>query len=769
MQDVYAILEFDKIRSKLSEFALTSLGKSYCLNLKILPKAELEDALSFLDNLRNDIDIHGKLNLFGGEIDVRFLEMASKGMVLSLPQIKIAMNLLDCLNELQRFALKCSDASALKQQLDSYPMLEDLYIESHKIIDDNGDIADNASPLLSKIRRDLKKTKLEEQHIISKLVETYAPYLSDGTLTLREGKYVLPVAATYKNKVKGLILDISNSGESFFIEPIELVTFDQKKASLEAEEKKEMHRLMVYLSKLIGDHYQELTKINAFIAHLDFVQAKILYGESMHGSIAELSTDGSLFLGNARHPLLNQDKVVPNTFSFTLKQKVIVVSGPNAGGKTVALKTLGINALFFQCGLMVLASSNAILPYFKHIYLDIGDSQSLEDNLSTFSGHMSNIAAIFNHFGGNDLLLLDEVGTGTSPRQGEALALSVLEYILKKHAYAMISSHFEAVKMYALSHHEIMNASLLFDEDSLTPTYILKMGLPGESYGIEVAKRFGLQQEIIDRAISLMKNESEFSLSKALAKLQALTKENEQLKQQSEKRERALIKKERDLESKLKTYEARRATLKEEMSEEKRRVIEQTIEEVETIIKEMRENGEDHLGASRAKKRLEALLPEEEIITYDEDIAVGDFVYLPEYGVQGKVLSIHNGKAKISTNGGWNVETEVKFCRKGETTSKPTTQVDGHMLDAISEMKGLPLELNIIGMHYDEAKMALDKYLDQCRSKGFKRVRIIHGFGTGTLRKLTVEYLKAHSYFVDKYEAAGEHEGGGGATIVYLK
>ena len=770
MQDVFEILEFNRVKEALSEFALTSLGKAKVEQISILPKKELIDLLPILKSAQDDIDIIGKFPLLGGSNIASFVLLAKKGHCLSVEQILKIHQDLRCQHALFQYQSKCNEGDLIASKINAVPSLEHLQEEIERIMDDVGAIKDDASPELKRIRRDIIKTRKENDRLISSLVERYAPYCSDSTLTMRDGKFVLPINITYKNKVKGIVMDTSNSGESVFIEPYELVEVDQKLALLEVEEKAEIHRLLLALSSRLALEDELLILLDNLIGELDFLQAKVLYGESLNGSIASFSEDGSLYLAKARHPLLDQKVVVSNDFAFTPKQKVIVVSGPNAGGKTVALKTLGINALMFQSGMLVASNNGSMLPYFKHILCDIGDAQSLEDNLSTFSGHMSNVASILSIIGGNDLVLLDEVGTGTSPKEGEALAISIIEYILKKHSFAMISSHFEGVKLFCLSHKDVGNACMLYDEKELRPTYVLKMGLPGESYGLSVAKRFGIQEEVITRAQALLKEEGDFSISKAISKLTVLAKENEALKQKMEHRERSLIKKERELDVASKNLDLRREKFLASLEEEKKSILEAAQDEVDDIIATLNSPEVKLHEAIRAKKKLDNLKTNPETMEFNEEIKVGDYVIMPIYGISGRVDSIKGKKASLSSSGGKTFVVDVSSLQHTSAPApKEEVHVTGAMLDAISEMKGLPMEVNLIGLRYDEAKNELEHYLDKCRQKGFKRVRIIHGYGSGALRKMCHEYCKSHANWIKSFEAAGEQEGGSGATIVYLK
>lgn len=768
MQNSFEILEIGKIEEALAFYARTERGKKSARDLKILPLEDLKKELSFLKEAFFVIPAYGNLPLDVSSDLETTVDLAKKGHVLNAEELERVAHDIKLSKELERYFQKVLEAPLLSSYVASLPDLGDLEKEIHKVIAPNLTIYDNASPKLKAIRVAIAKLEKEMVAKLGFVLQENKIYLSDTTLTIKNGHYVLPVANAYKNKVKGIVQDVSKTGETTFIEPALLVEMNNQMTILQNNEREEIHRLLAILSGKVAGRETEVKVLNAAIGYLDFLQAKILYGESLEAHLGNVSEDGTLSLIRARHPLLDQSKVVPNDFSMSPSRRLVVISGPNAGGKTVALKTVGTLVYMFQAGLLIPASEGAEIPYFKHIFLDIGDSQSIEDSLSTFSGHISGIASICERVGGKDLVLLDEVGTGTSPEEGEALAYAIIRYLLSKHCYTLLSSHFKGIKAFALTRDDIENASMLFDEGKLAPTYRLAMGLPGDSYGLVAAKRFGLQEDIVKDASSYLSEHTDFSVSSSIKKLGALTKENEDLKAELSERERKLRAKEEEFQKKEEAYKEKQKRFLQDANDEKRRLIEETEDKLNEILASL--NGKSSLKpheVTAAKKSLDDLIEAPQSSHFEEKIVEGDYVELPDYGVHGLVSRIKGNRLYISSKGK-EFSAPVSAARKIDPPIEKSTPMRGSVLDQ-TPTSGLSLECNLIGMRVEEALSVLDKYLDSCRLKGFKRVRIVHGFGSGALRKATHEYLKKHSSFVEKYEIAGEHEGSGGATVVYLK
>ena len=574
----------------------------------------------------------------------------------------------------------------------------------------------------------------------------------------------MPVKTAYKNKVLGIIYDVSDSGNTTFIEPLEIVQINNDIVSKKLEETEEVRRILKSLTSLVLLQEKEIIINNEIIAELDFNHAKAFYALNNEMNIASISESQEIHLYDARHPLIDKNKVVSNDYHLSEEKRIVIISGPNAGGKTVSLKTVGLLTLMNQAGLAIPAKE-AQLGIFNHIYLDIGDNQSLSDNLSTFSAHMSNIASILDVVKSKDLVLLDELGTGTDPKEGEVLGLGIVKYLESKHPLCLISSHYSKIKEYAFNSPNVENSSMLFDEEKLLPTYKYKYLAPGKSYGVEVATRYGIKESIIIDARNELNKQSDNDFENLLAKLQKQIDENERLKDELEKNRQELIKEQKALEIAQKGLKNQKEHLLEEVKKEKEQILEDTKAEIDEIIKKLSSGDLKLHEVIELKKQVEQLEDEEPVIIYDEEIKVNDYVSVPHLNLEGRVVRLKSNKAGLITNDGMSVEIEVNKLHKiaAPSVSKVTSK------SANYESKidtNIGLELNIIGMHRDEALEALKKYIDACYMKNLKQVRIIHGFGSGVLRKMTHEYLSTLKGV--KYRLGDINEGGGGATVVIL-
>ncbi|MCQ2772886.1 MAG: hypothetical protein MJ238_06430, partial [Bacilli bacterium] len=551
MQNVYEKFEFEKIRETIASFARTEVGKAKALSLMMFDSSILmREELAKLDET---IVLQYRFGTFpiGNSADLeKPVTLAKKGMVLSIEELERVAN--DVLEQksVRNYFKQVDNSPLLLEYVSNFPDIAHVEVAIHKVIAPDLSIFDNASPKLKGIRVAITKLESEMKRKLGYVLGENKDYLSADQLTMKNGHYVLPVANAHKHKVKGIVQDVSGSGETTFIEPEILVALNNKMYELKNEEKAEIRRLLAELSAKVSVNSDDILRSNKMIGYLDFLQSKALYAEKTKSHVSIYSDKPRVELYNARHPLLDPTKVVANDFVLSDTNSLVIISGPNAGGKTVALKTLGILVMMNQCGLAIPTTEGPTLSYFKHIYVDIGDSQSLSDNLSTFSGHMKNISEIMDNVGGKDLVLLDEVGTGTSPKEGEAIAYAVISYLIRKHSLTMISSHFEGLKAYALSSKEVTNASMLFDEENLLPTYKLKMGLPGESYGLIVAKRFGLNEEIIKSAQSYLGGHENESVAEAIKKLTEVTRKTEEERLNVEKMKAELERKENAIKSK---------------------------------------------------------------------------------------------------------------------------------------------------------------------------------------------------------------------------
>lgn len=764
MQDIFETFEFDRIKELLLEYTKTDLAKEFVNNLKMF--SSREELISSLQDLNEIVSLYqrfGPLPIKSSGNALYLIDLAKKSGLLTPRDLHlIALDVLTIV-EINKY-LKKVDVSypRIKNLASKFYDLSTLEKSIHFAINSALVVDDRASSKLKDIRKQIKKLENELNQKGASLSITYGDYLTSDNPTIRDGHFVLPVKTAYKGKVFGIVYDVSDSGNTTFIEPMEIVSINNKITALKVEENEEVRRILKELTNLVLLQEDEIISNNRIIATLDFLQAKCLYGLEINGVISSISETPCIDLTLARHPLIDKDKVVANSYHLDDNERIIIISGPNAGGKTVSLKTVGLLVLMNQAGLMI-SSEKAKLSYFKNILIDIGDNQSLSDNLSTFSAHMKQIGEIVSLMGGNDLILLDELGTGTDPNEGEALALSVTKLIEKKHSLAMISSHFSKLKEYGFTSKVAINSSMIFDEENLRPTYVFKQGVAGKSYALEVANRFNLPTEIISYARELLKKENTASSDELMAILQSKVEENLRLESDLKRLENELNKRSKILEREELLLKQRKENLLSETKIEKERLILKAKEEIQNIIQALSSGNLKLHEVIELKKKVEAMEEDQNTVIYNEDIKVGDYVSIPSLMVEGTVKRINGKKAQVLTNSSFSVEVDISKLHKIE---KPVSTVKvvrgGHFEER--PFVSVPLELNIIGLRVDEALDKLAKYLDSCRVKNHRTVRIIHGFGSGALRKATREYLDKQKDL--SYRSGDASEGGSGATVV---
>lgn len=647
------------------------------------------------------------------------------------------------------------------------PVLESLEREIAKAIATDLSIKDKASSTLYSIRTSLRGIDGEMKRALEKEASGKGEYLSSPLPTIRNGKMVLAVKSVYRSKVSGAVIASSSSGETIFVEPLALLRLDEKRTRLLNEEKEEIERILAYLSGLVASFKEPLSIVNEATALIDFELGKASYMDFSRGSMAVVSEDKELLLLKARHPLLFE-KAVSNDFELSEKRPILVISGPNAGGKTVALKVVGLLSYMARLGLPIPAEEGSKIPFYQEIAADIGDQQSLEESLSTFSGHLSSLRDALSKAGPKSLLLLDELGTGTAPKEGEAIAYGVISYLIENGTEAVVSSHFEGIKALAVSGGGVRNASMAYDEEKGLPTYRLRMDIPGESYGLSLAARY-LPKVAVEKAGLYFEGQVEDSLEGALRRLEEATSNLERKQEEAEREISRLQDREKELSRKEASYRRRL----EEVEEREKRSKEEFLSVYEEKAKELidRASGGKLHEAIRAKKDIEDLFEDEnreKEAGFAEEIAIGDYVKCPSLGVEGKVESLGR-KIGIRTSGGALFRLEKSTLTKVDRPRENLKPMSGTRLDESTLMGSLPLEINLIGMRAAEAEEALASYIDKATLKGFSRVRIIHGFGGGTLRKVVRDFAASHPKLVKSFEAAGETEGMGGATIFYLK
>ena len=770
MLDIYQTLEVEKVLSEVLAFSSTEIGKKKIKELRMLPKDECIKALNLTKQMSDFVLKYGALPVSSSFDLEKFIEVALKGGVLTpLDLDHIATDILTS-NKVHDFFKKAEkslyfDLINIVNKLFDLTQLEE---KIHAIIAPNLDIKDDASPKLRAIRNDIHKKEGDVRKIASGLIRKYHDVLSEDTITIRNDHYVLPVETLNKNKVAGVIHDISDSGQTTFIEPESLVHLSNEICVLRIEEKEEIYRLLKYLTQEVATSSSQIISNNKILGELDFISAKAEYSNKHNCLTAVFSDERVIDLKGAKHPLIDEKVVISNDFKFDEKQRIIIISGPNAGGKTVALKTLGLLIMMSQMGLAIPTREPAIISYFPRIYADIGDNQSLSDNLSTFAAHVSNLSTITHFVTAKDLVLLDELGTGTSPNEGEALALAVSDFLLNKKCFAFISSHFEKMKEYAYRKENVSNAMMVFDEKKLLPTYLLKIGYPGRSYGLEMANRYHLDKEVVDSAKENLKKTGTRSVSDVIDKLNSVLRENEEINKRLKEDKRLLEGKTKDINYQNKVLNTKKENLLSDVEQTKTKMIEDAKKQIDEILKILNNPNAKAHELIDAKSKLSKLEERSEDFEEDEEINLGDYVEVADLNLVGRVTKINKNKIELISIDGMTIKSTLNKVRKTSVLPEKSRKNARNPDDIVFSKTNIKLELNIIGKHVDEAMEEVKKYLDDCLVKHFKQVRIIHGMGTGALRDAVREYLDTCD-FVESYRFGESFEGATGATVVVLK
>ena len=770
MKSLYDTLEFNKIQEKLNLYIKTEVGKNLVNTLELSTDFFLlQKELSFVEEMMNLIVRFGTLPIINSSDLAIKIGFAKKGGILTPKDLNDIAEDIETSSKVISFVKKCEgNYDNIKDFIKDFNVLNHLSNSIKGVISPSLTIYDNASSKLKSIRTKIVSTQQELTARINSLVRTYSSILSDGNITLRNDHFVLPVKTTEKNKIQGIIHDVSNTGETTFIEPNSIVELNNKIYVLKLEEQEEIKRILLELTKEVLSYENEILTNNQMLGYLDFVQAKSLYGNDIDGYVATLEKEQQIHLIGAKHPLLNKDTCIPNSFELNKDHRIMIITGPNAGGKTVALKTVGLLILMNQCGLPLPTSKKPILSIFNNIYLDVGDNQSIQDNLSTFSAHITNIAQIVKNIGGKDIVLIDELGTGTSPNEGEALAISVINEILFKNSFGIISSHFEGVKILAMQNDNIINASALFDEEKLLPTYKIKVGMPGKSYGVDVASRLGMPEHIIDNAKNYLANHQEQNLDNAINKLEKQFILNEKLSEELNAKLKNIEAKEIESNKILANIDKIKEEAMLEAEEQKEELLKKARIEIDSILKELKENEIKLHTITAAKKALENLETEEiEVDSPNQEVEINDYVKIKDTNMQGKIIRKVKNNITVITQEGLSINTTTNKVIK---TMAPAKKVAPRMTkgDQMIFKQSVPLELNVIGLHVDEALEKVEKYLDTCLARKIKSCRLIHGSGTGALRSAIHNYLKTLKS-VDSFRLGGAGEGGVGATVVTFK
>ncbi|MBU4438727.1 MAG: endonuclease MutS2 [Acetobacterium sp.] len=782
------VLEYHKILKSLSEHCVTQGGKEQARNL--LPMETLAAVNRGLDLTNESLGMilrNGRPPLADVPNTSDYVKRASIGSMLSMKELLSIATLLRIARDMDNYYhgdTQMDTLVLLKDLFTSLETCEELEKEISQKILGPEEMADNASRELSRIRREMqfKYKRISEKlnHMISSTA--YDKILQEKIITIRNNRYVIPVKQEYRSQVPGIVLDKSASGATLFIEPMAVVELNNDIKILVTEEEQEIIRILKDLTQKVADNRDEIICNYDVLVDLDFQFAKGKYGLAINGVRTTVSESGGIELRRAKHPLIPEDKVVASDIYFEEGIDTMVITGPNTGGKTVSLKTIGLLNLMIQSGLFVSVREESKTRIFANIFADIGDEQSIEQSLSTFSSHMTNIVEIMNKADHNSLVLFDELGAGTDPTEGAALAISILNALHLREVTSVSTTHYSELKEYALVTPGVVNASVEFDVKTLRPTYRLLIGVPGKSNAFEIAVRLGLGEDVIENAKELIKNEAirfEETLIKIDEKRRRTEAEHDaiiRLKQQTEDLKRQMDR-EKD------RFDEEKQVLIQKAQEEAMAIVKKTREETEEIYREIRTIQETTTNAVKDNKELEAIrkrIKEKEKNIYQfgsrpkdyqgaaldiDDLSVGMKVYINSLRREGEVLKLlpNENKAMVQSDmiklkvdvGDLSISTALAKPEEKKVTYK---KVDRHVMDT---------KLDLRGKNGEESLYLVDKMIGDAMLSGNKQIVIVHGKGTGRLREIIHEYLKGNP-LIEDFRLGAMNEGGSGVTIVTL-
>lgn len=775
-------LEYNKIIEFLAEECSSEAGKQKALAL--LPHREIEIvqqrqrettetrnilmlmpdfSISGIKNINDSVALAKKNGLLdGGRLrDIMITSRSGKRLKITIGQMK-------------------EDYPIVKRMASGIVFINSLESAIEEAVGDDGEIMDSASVLLADIRRKMRRTNDRIREKLDNLLRNsnQNQYLQENIVTIRNDRYVVPVKQEYRNQVPGLIHDQSASGATLFIEPMSVLDLNNDLRKLKSEEEAEVLRILQRLSGLVADYSSELLANFEILSELDFMFAKGRLSLRMNAFEPLLNTDGEICLKNARHPLLGE-KAVPIDLNMSQDLSGIIVTGPNTGGKTVTLKIAGLFVLMAQAGLHLPTSDRSKIGVFRGIYADIGDEQSIEQSLSTFSSHMVNIVEILSKAGRNSLVLLDELGAGTDPVEGAALAMSIIDRLITKGTKLIVTTHYSELKAYAFNHNQLVNASVEFDIDTLRPTYRLLMGIPGRSNAFDIALNLGIDKNIVLSADEYMSKEQK-EVHDFLANLETGRAETEKAKREAVELKNRLESLEKDMavrEEQLRNKEANLIRKAEERADrlvrEKRREADEALREIKMMLNDLsaKQREEVITKVKKKKKKIDDLqsVPQETIYGGERlnKVEKGDEVFIPRLNKNAVILEVVSKNEVLVQAGIMKVNMKLSELRavNGKKEANSNTY-QGHMKAA--KARTVKNEISLRGMTADEAIEELSKFLDDACLANLTEIKIIHGLGTGVLKKTVYDYLKKEPRIAEQ-RLGGYYEGGAGVTIATLK
>lgn len=774
-------LELPIIIERLESIAVLDSVKNKILNLKAMNNLEsIREELNKVDEAQLIITRLMRAPIYLISNYDKILKLLEKEATLDAIDLYQTVRLYETIKSNQKFA-----QDLLNNKIESkyyQNIVSNLYFNETifnvliKSIDENGSILDDASPTLKKIRKQISQIDISLKQKLQEIIAANASKLSQTSIVLRDDRYCLAVKIEYKNNFKGIIHDMSASMQTVFIEPLIASQLMNDKAKLIEEEKEEVYKILKNLSSILSSEVESLQYNWEIIKEIDFVFAKAYLSTLYDGSKPNLNTDGQLNLIQARHPLLKVKKIIPNNITFGNGYLGIIVTGPNTGGKTVLLKTVGLLCLMVKYGLLIPASSKSNVMIFDQIFCDIGDDQSIANNLSTFSSHLTNITNIVNQVTPRSLVLFDEIGSGTDPIEGSNLAKAILKYLIKEKVSFITTTHYSDLKAFGFENSDVINASMEFDQNTLSPTYNLKLGISGASNAFNIAKRLGLKEEIIKDAEE-MTTTSHNDVKKIITNLEIRAKEltDQMIELDNLKKDNFALKKEYDL--RLSNIEVEKQRILNNAQKKADEFIEKvTREALDTLekVKNLKTNDSKLHQIIDAKHQVDNLSQKIELPKkkksdneyIDRKISIGDDVFIENYGQYGVVekilkddlyqISIGNISLTLASD-------EIKIVKNNVVETSKSNKVS---FDKAKTKVSMTLDLR--GKRYEEARDLLDKYIDDLLVVGLKQASIIHGFGTGVIRELVQTYVKNNKN-ISSYRYGGGNEGGLGVTVIMLK
>ncbi len=780
-------LEFNKIQDILKTFCITNIGKSICEDL--IPSNGTEKVKQLLRETKEATDISNILfmpsfkNLDKIDIEITILK---SNTFLNMKQLLILANILNQASILKAYF------SSDKIDQDNYQILSDIFssLYSNKSISDKifscildeNTIDDSSSPNLRNIRKNINSTEQNIKQKLNNMIHSssFSKYLQDNIVTIRNNRFVLPVKDEYRSEVKGFIHDISNAGSTVFIEPISIFDLNNKLHEYKIEEELEIEKILYELTSLFVPYIYELERDVELIGKLDFIFAKAKYSKKISGITPIINSKKIIDLKKARHPLIDEDTVVPITINLGEEFSTLLITGPNTGGKTVCLKTVGILVLMACSGLNIPAGENSSIFVFDNIFVDIGDEQSITNSLSTFSSHMLNIINILNTLTPKSLILVDELGSGTDPLEGANLAISILEHIKKIGSLTIVTSHYQELKNYALLNPEFKNASVEFDMKTLSPTYKLLIGIPGKSNAFEISKKLGLDENIISRAKSLLTSD-EVTIEELLKNIydDKILIEKHKLNLEKELKQTTSIRKSLDYD--LSSLNDKKREIINNAKMEARDILLNAKKEASSIIKDLKNVNEKNTADSIRNDlnnkirdiQLDSIQINEtdsELLKDNKDLKINDTVHIITLNQTGTIVSnvtrsntvqVQVGQMKLNMN-----IKNLRLLDTPKNINTPKSTISTFSTNRLN--KKITTEINVIGQNSEQAIFNVDKFLDDCSMSSLKSVTIIHGKGAGILSKSIHTFLKTNPH-VKSYRFGSFGEGEMGATVVELK